>query len=238
MKLTNWPTFISTPFMSPSSRATSSAVRMANCSSSSARRSAGVATLRTVVVAYRVALRAVSFHTRAVRETDVARRLDQGRDGRSDSHAAGGERDERRRLTARAVVAGRPGHRAVGKHVVVERTARDLVDPVAAVVETHQRHLDIAQVTVDGVEIQVHDVSVVNPRWTPGTYIGRGERWPGRSKAVAQPADRAALIAPAGVLLGVFSVYPMVRAMILGQERVGTSTSTCSAARSSSTRWG
>jgi sn-glycerol 3-phosphate transport system permease protein len=28
-----------------------------------------------------------------------------------------------------------------------------------------------------------------------------------------------ALIAPAGVLLGVFSVYPMVRAMILGQER-------------------
>ena len=51
MKLTSWPTFIRTPFISPSSLATSSAVRMANWRSSSARRSAGVRTPRALVPA-------------------------------------------------------------------------------------------------------------------------------------------------------------------------------------------
>ena len=54
MKLTSWPTFISTPFISPSSLATSSAVRMANWVSSSARRSAGVTMRRARVPAKRV----------------------------------------------------------------------------------------------------------------------------------------------------------------------------------------
>ena len=51
MKLTSWPTFISTPFISPSSLATSSAVRIANCSSRAARRSAGVTIWRALVPA-------------------------------------------------------------------------------------------------------------------------------------------------------------------------------------------
>ena len=73
MKLTSWPTFISTPFISPSSLATSSAVRMANCWSSSARRSAGVTIRRARVPAKRPALRAVSLHIRRDRQDiDVA----------------------------------------------------------------------------------------------------------------------------------------------------------------------
>ena len=67
MKLTSWPTFISTPFISPSSLATSSAVRMANWVSSSARRSAGVTTRRTRLAAKRVPLRAVIDHIRRER---------------------------------------------------------------------------------------------------------------------------------------------------------------------------
>ena len=67
MKLTSWPAFISTPFISPSSLATSSAVRIANRASSSARRSAGDPTPRTRDTAYRVALRADSFQTLAER---------------------------------------------------------------------------------------------------------------------------------------------------------------------------
>ncbi len=38
MKLSSWPNFISAPFICPSSRATSSLVRMANSLSSSSRR--------------------------------------------------------------------------------------------------------------------------------------------------------------------------------------------------------
>ncbi len=64
MKLTIWPTFISTPFICPSSLATSAAVRMANWASSSARRSAGVMIRFARVVAKRPALRAVSLHIR------------------------------------------------------------------------------------------------------------------------------------------------------------------------------
>ena len=67
MKLTSWPAFISTPFISPSSLATSSAVRIANCSSSSARRSAGEPTPRTFDTANRAELRADSFQTLADR---------------------------------------------------------------------------------------------------------------------------------------------------------------------------
>ena len=72
MKLTSWPTFIRTPFISPSSLATSSAVRMANCWSSSARRSAGVTSWRALVPAKRVALRAVRRHIRRDRH-DISR---------------------------------------------------------------------------------------------------------------------------------------------------------------------
>ena len=43
MKPSIWPAFMMAPFMWPSSRATSSAVRMANCSSSAARRSSSSA---------------------------------------------------------------------------------------------------------------------------------------------------------------------------------------------------
>ena len=68
MKLMSWPAFISTPFISPSSLATSSAVRMANCSSSSARRSSGLPKPRTFDTANRVELRAESFQIVAERE--------------------------------------------------------------------------------------------------------------------------------------------------------------------------
>ncbi len=58
------PSFMMAPFMLPSSRATSSAVLMANCSSSSARRSSSRRAPRTLIAAQWAARRAVSRQTR------------------------------------------------------------------------------------------------------------------------------------------------------------------------------
>jgi hypothetical protein len=60
MKLTSWPTFISTPFISPSSLATSSAVRIANCVVELGPPLGRRATPRTVAAAKRAVLRADS----------------------------------------------------------------------------------------------------------------------------------------------------------------------------------
>ena len=92
MKLTSWPTFISTPFISPSSLATSSAVRMANCVSSSARRSAGVTMRRARLPAKRVALRAVSRpHPPRAPRHHLRRLAPGGRGERAEADAAGGD---------------------------------------------------------------------------------------------------------------------------------------------------
>ena len=112
MKLTSWPTFISTPFISPSSLATSSAVRMANCSSSSARRSAGVTSWRALVPAKRVALRAVSLHIRRDRHDITSPELAAGRRRR-----ARRGRSHRRRRRRRGPVSRAAGRRPVGRVV-------------------------------------------------------------------------------------------------------------------------
>ena len=69
MKPMSWPAFMMAPFMWPSSRATSSAVRMANCSSSSSLRPRWVVTPRVFIAAQRAPLRAVRRQTLALRVT-------------------------------------------------------------------------------------------------------------------------------------------------------------------------
>ena len=152
MKLTSWPTFISTPFISPSSLATSSAVRMANCSSSSARRSAGVTSWRALVPAKRPALRAVIFHIRRERQDMVAPSLRPAAAATSQTRAP---RRQRRR-PAPASRRRRPGsarRRACRQEVVGQALAAHLVGPVRAVVEAGQRRFHAGEVAGDGVEV-------------------------------------------------------------------------------------
>ena len=117
---------------------------MANCSSSSARRSSGRAEPRTFETANRVALRADSFQIRP----SGTNRLVSG-----DDLAAGGEprrgRCRRRRPRRRdrlASTAARPPRRPVGGRCVVgQRGAGDLVGPVGAVGEAGEGGLDVAR---------------------------------------------------------------------------------------------
>ena len=156
MKLTIWPTFISTPFICPSSLATSAAVRMANWASSSARRSAGVIIRLARVVAKRPALRAVSFHIRRVRQLVTAVIL-----RRSRAAAAAPAPTPPVTITARLVrfirsgrsVGSRPTGGRVGfEQLVADRLAGDLIGPVGAVLEPFESVLDSGQVLGELVE--------------------------------------------------------------------------------------
>ena len=156
MKLTIWPTFISTPFICPSSLATSAAVRMANWASSSARRSAGVIIRLARVVAKRPALRAVSFHIRRVRQLVTAATL-----RRSSAAAAAPAPTPPVTIAATRVGFIRSGRRrgaarrAVGSAVeqlVADRLAGHLIGPVAAVLEPFEGPLDSGQVLGELVE--------------------------------------------------------------------------------------
>ena len=73
MKPISWPAFMIAPFMLPSSRATSSAVRIANRCSSAARASASALAPRTFTTAKWAPRRAVSLQTRADRRTRFRR---------------------------------------------------------------------------------------------------------------------------------------------------------------------
>ena len=95
MKLSSCPIFMSAPFIWPSSRAASSAVRMAKRASSSARRSSDAPARRTWLAVQSAPRRALSRHTRADRETR-ARSMGIGGDGGGGGggrHRGGGRRD-------------------------------------------------------------------------------------------------------------------------------------------------
>ena len=154
MKLTIWPTFIITPFICPSSLATSAAVRMANWASSSARRSAGVISRLARVVAKRPALRAVSFHTRRDRHDIAALRPaaehDGGGTGADPAGHDGGDAGRPHPRSGRRGDAAR--RRVLREQLVGQRFAGDLVRPVRAVLEPLQRAVDAGEVIGELVE--------------------------------------------------------------------------------------
>ncbi len=168
-KLIIWPAFISTPFISPSSLATSSAVRIANWASSSARRSAGdpIPRTRDNRVAGGIAGRQFPDPRRAA-ET-VGDRRGTGGLARLGSCSAEcgrkrhqcGHRDDlcllhTDQLMSRSTFGGSrcaAGDRVDRQRLVGDRLAGCLVGPVGAGVETLQGCFDPGQVAFDPFEV-------------------------------------------------------------------------------------
>ena len=236
MKLTSWPTFISTPFISPSSLATSSAVRMANCVSSSARRSAGVTTRRARLPAKRVPLRAVILHIRRERhditfEALRARRLRRARRGRWC------RRRRRRRGRGLTIGSGRCA-RDAGRR---GRTCPS--SSWSSAVSTAARSAAMAsrsgsagglrsgstggRLVVDGPDgtgsagVAGRDGRSGGDGATPRRPVAvaycRAWRAEGAAGATCRPA--LLMLAPSAVILGVFVIYPLVQAIWLGHMR-------------------
>ena len=163
MKPSSCPIFIIAPFICPSSRAASSAVRMTKRVSSSASRSSEAPALRTRCAVQSAPRRALSRHTRAERARRARRcgsrratapprpPAARGADGHGAAaahHGGGGG-------LRRAALAG-GSRRATGSaasSVVRQRLAGDLARPVGAGVEPVERHLDPGQVLRDPVQL-------------------------------------------------------------------------------------
>ncbi len=174
MKLSSWPIFISAPFIWPSSRATSSAVRMTKPASSSARRSSDAPTRRTwwaVQSAPRAARSGATPGPTARRgrgggdrwrrwpRPPPRRRMPRRPPNRG---PAPGGSPRARRAPRRYRCRGRRGPLrwrpplgdGIGREQVVgQRFARHLVGPVGARIEAIESDLHVGQVPLDAVKI-------------------------------------------------------------------------------------
>ncbi len=155
MKLMSCPAFISTPFISPNSLATSSAVRIANCSSSSARRSSGLRNPRTFDTAKRVELRAESFQILAERANRLVSGDDLARCAAAASPAASATNDATAQGGDRLAL-----HQSAGKSAGASR-----VRPVGAVGQAGEGGLHVAELSLDHVQIGTLDVGRLLPKW-------------------------------------------------------------------------
>ena len=164
-----WPAFMMAPFMLPSTSATSSAVRMANCSSSRARSSSVALRPRTFIAAQCAPRRVVSRHTRAWRSSRWRRSRSESatptpapasrpvampsgiplRNGGASAQPVG-------RGAWPSATAWSSTQKRVRRHGfeagVADGLAARLTRPVGAVVEPAQRVLDVAQLGFDLLE--------------------------------------------------------------------------------------
>ena len=238
MKLTSWPAFISTPFISPNSLATSSAVRIANCSSSSARRSAGLRNPRTFDTAKRVELRADSFQIFAERAKRLVSGDDLARCAAAASPAASATSDA-------TVTSDATGATGFGRAGQVRRSCRTGTSVASAIVRssTCRRRGGPASVSTSrgrvrsgrGRRVRRRHGSLAECSLIGCTLNSFTSRQPGRlrprNRVAPMAADRRsgrrwadfplaiAMLLPSAVILGVFVVYPLGRAMWLGQQR-------------------